>query len=188
MSEGKLSFICDVLRLFSGRNGSFVNLYAYRGLYRTLWNNHNGVFQQKMVRSVVIDLWRGSKHVSSLCASMQPYNGKPSLLNRILGVLCVFTCLACLRAYVLGVLPCLACLSCSRVWRACVLGFLACFWVHVLCVLACLLWWNVLHSYVFAFLACLALAYSRFYVIIYFVCINQGFAIKGKLLIHVNLS
>ena len=124
-----------------------------------------------------------------------------SLLNRVLGVLlrvrvlCVFTCFhACvllrLRATVLARLRAcvLSCLACSRVWRACVLACLACFCVRVLCVLTCLLWWNVLLSYVFACLACLALAYSRFYLIIYFACINQGFAIKRKLLVHVNLS
>ena len=37
-----------------------------------------------------------------------------------------------------------------------------------------------------ACLACLPLTYSRFCLIIYFVCINQDFAIKRKLLMHVN--
>ena len=84
---------------------------------------------------------------------------------------CVFTCLACLRACVL---TCLACL------HACVLTCLACLraCMYVLCLRA---------SYD-ACLACLPLTYSRFCLIIYFVCINQGFAIKRKLLIHVNLS
>ena len=74
---------------------------------------------------------------------------------------CVLTCLACLRAYVLGVPACLTCF-CTRVFklRAC---YDAC-------------------------LTCSALAYSRFCLIIVFVCTNQGFTIKGKLLIHVNLS
>ena len=64
---------------------------------------------------------------------------------------CVLTCLVCLRAYVLA---CLACL------RACLL---VCLPAHMLGVLTCLrawcafvrarlLWWNVLFSYVFAYL------------------------------------
>ena len=82
---------------------------------------------------------------------------------------CVLTCLACLRAYVL---TCLACL------RVCVLACLpAC--MHVLCLRA---------SYDDTCLACLPLTYSRFCLIIYFVCINQGLAIKRKLLIDVTLS
>ena len=100
-----------------------------------------------------------------------------SLLNRVLGVLacfaclraCVLTCLACLRAYVLGMPACL------RAWRARVL---ACFCTHVLNLRVCY----------DACLACSALAYSRFCLIIVFVCINQSFTIKGKLLIRVNLS
>ena len=87
---------------------------------------------------------------------------------------CVLACLACLCACVLACLACLracvlTCLACLRAWRAC---------MHVLCLRA---------SYD-ACLACLPLTYSRFCLIIYFVCINQGFAIKRKLLIHVNLS
>ena len=61
------------------------------------------------------------------------------------------------------------------------LGVLACFRarIRVLCLRA---------SY-HACLACLALTYSPFCLIIYFVCINQGFAVKRKLLmIHANLS
>ena len=98
------------------------------------------------------------------------------LRARVLGVL------TCLRAQVFGVLTCLPayvlvcsracvlkCLACSHAWRAC---------MHVLCLRA---------SYD-ACLVCLPLTYSRFCLIIYFVCINQGFAIKRKLLIHVNLS
>ena len=60
-----------------------------------------------------------------------------SLLNRLLGVLCVFTCLrahvlgviTCSRACVLGVpscLVCLTCLACLVCMRAYVLGVLAC--------------------------------------------------------------
>ena len=83
----------------------------------------------------------------------------------------VFVCLACLRAWCVCVLTCLhsyelACLACLR----------AC--MRVLCLRA---------SYD-ACLACLPLTYSHFCLIIYFVCINQGFAFKRKLLIHVNLS
>ena len=95
---------------------------------------------------------------------------------------CMLTCLACFRAYLL------ACLACLHVWCACMLAYFACFCVCMLSVLMCLLWWNVLLSYVFACLACLAFVYSRFCLIIYFVCINQVFSIKRKLLIHVNLT
>ena len=74
-----------------------------------------------------------------------------SLLNCVLGVLCVFACfgcsralrafvLTCLRAYVLSVLVCLP------AWRACVLTCLACLRA---CLLTCLRAW---HAYV---LACL---------------------------------
>ena len=133
-----------------------------------------------------------------------------SLLNRMLGVLPCSRALrvyvlACSRAWCVCVLPCLVCLRvsvltcfrasmlpCFRAWRAYVLACLSCLAclrasrahvLGVLCVLTCLLWWNVLLSSLF-----LCLAYSRFCLIIYFVCINQGFAIKRKLLIHVNLS
>ena len=90
---------------------------------------------------------------------------KWSLLNHVLGVL------ACSRAWRVCVPTCLhsyelACLACLR----------AC--MRVLCLRA---------SYD-AYLACLPLTYSHFCLIIYFVCIDQGFAIKRKLLIHVNLS
>ena len=88
-----------------------------------------------------------------------------SLVNRVLGVLCMVTCLTSLRAYVL---PCLACLAYSCAWRASVLTRLTCFSIRVLCLRACY----------DACLACLALAYLRVCLIIYFVCINQGFAIK----------
>ena len=96
-----------------------------------------------------------------------------SLLNCVLACLaclrvCVLACLACLRACLLTYL-CAHVLACLRAWRAC---------MHVLCLRA---------SYD-ACLACLPLTYSRFCLIIYFVCINQGFVIKRKLLIHVNLS
>ena len=94
-----------------------------------------------------------------------------SLLNRVLGVL---TWLACLRARVLGVL------ACSRAY---VLGVLTC----LACLRACMYMLCLRASYDACF-ACLPLTYSRFCLIIYFVCINQGFAIKRKLLIHVNLS
>ena len=91
----------------------------------------------------------------------------------------VLACLACLRAYVLGVLACLrACvlgvlgvLTCFRAWRAfvltCLVGLrawrawcawwaclLACFHAWRACLCACLLWWNVLFSYVSAYLVC----------------------------------
>ena len=91
------------------------------------------------------------------------------------GVLCVLACLACLPAYVLGVLACL---------RTSVLGVLAC----LTCLRARLLGVLYLRACYDARLACLALAYSRFCLIIYFVCINQGFAVNRKLLIHENLS
>ena len=81
---------------------------------------------------------------------------------------CVLACLACLRACLLTCLRAYV-PACPRAWHAC---------MHVLCLRA---------SYD-ACLACLPLTYSRFCLIIYFVCINQGFAIKRKLLIHVNLS
>ena len=80
----------------------------------------------------------------------------------------------------------------SRAWCACVLACLACLCAYVLTYLACLACFctrvlNLRTSYD-ACLACSALAYSRFCLIIIFVCINQGFTIKGKLLIRVNLS
>ena len=118
----------------------------------------------------------------------------PSLLNSVLGVLAWSSALrgyavACSRAWRVCVLTCLrawrvcvldgfACLALSYVWRACMLACLACFCIRVLC----------LRAFYDACLACLTLAYSRFCLIIHFVCINQDFAIKGKLLIHVNLS
>ena len=81
-------------------------------------------------------------------------------------VLCVFTCL---RAHVVGVLACLRAyvLKCLRARVLSVLNLRACY---------------------DACLACSALAYSRFCIIFYFVCINQGFTIKRKLSIHGNLS
>ena len=94
-------------------------------------------------------------------------------------VLCMFTCL---RSHVLGVFACL---------RACVLGVLACLRASVFgvfgCLRACIRVLCLRASYD-ACLACLALTYSFFCLVIYFVCINKGFAIKRKLLIHVNLS
>ena len=97
-------------------------------------------------------------------------------------VLCMFTCL---RSHVLGVFACLACL------RAYVLGVLACLRAFVFglfgCLRACIRVLCLRASYD-ACLACLALTYSFFCLVIYFVCINKGFAIKRKLLIHVNLS
>ena len=106
---------------------------------------------------------------------------------------CVLTCLACLRAHVLGVLACsrtyvLGVLTC---FRAHVRGVFTCLRAHVLGVLTCLracMYTLCLRASYDACFACLPLAYSRFCLIIYFVCINQGFAIKRKLLIHVNLS
>ena len=84
------------------------------------------------------------------------------------------------RAWRACVLACLTCLACLRAWRACVLTCSACLraCMYMLCLRA---------SYDACF-ACLPLTYSRFCLIIYFVCINQGFTIKRKLLIHVNLS
>ena len=72
-----------------------------------------------------------------------------SLLNCVLDVLCVFTCLRahvlcvlpCLGPYVLGVLTCLACLACLRAWR-----------VYVLSVLACLRVWCAYYDEMFIFL------------------------------------
>ena len=63
-----------------------------------------------------------------------------SLLNRVLGVLCVFKCL---RAYVLGVLLCLACLhayalTCLRACCACVLVMIKFFIFLRVCVLGVL--------------------------------------------------
>ena len=101
---------------------------------------------------------------------------KWSLLNRMLGMLacshvCVLTCLACLHACVLGVFACL---------RPGMLGMFVCLCacMSVLCLRA---------SYDVC-LACLPLMYPCFCLIIYFVCINQGFAIKRKLLIYANFS
>ena len=110
-----------------------------------------------------------------------------SLLNHVLGVLACFvclcvgvlTCLACLRVYVLACLArlCAYVFACLRARELVVLTCLgAC--MRMLCLRAS---YNVC-------LACLPLTYSRFCLIIYFVCINQGFAIKRKLLIYVNLS
>ena len=76
-----------------------------------------------------------------------------SLLNRVLGVL---ACSRALRVYVF---------ACSRAWRACVLTCLACFCAHVLNLRACY----------DACLACSALVYSRF-------CLIIVFSIKGKVL------
>ena len=119
-----------------------------------------------------------------------------SLLNRLLGVLacsralrvCVLACSRALRVCVFACL-CVCVLACSRAWCVCVLTCLcACVLVFLrawrVCVLACL---NARTSYD-ACLACLPLTYSRFCLIIYFVCMNQGFPIKRKLLIHVNLK
>ena len=81
----------------------------------------------------------------------------------------VLECLACLFPYVI---------TCLARLLACVFTCLRARVVGVLCLRAC---YDVC-------LACLALAHSRFCLIIYFVWINQGFAIKRKLLTHVNLS
>ena len=79
--------------------------------------------------------------------------------------------LACSRAWRVYMLTCLrACLTCLRAWRARVLSVLL--YSH-----ASLTWRTHL-----------ALAYSCFCLIIYFVYINQDFAIKTKLLIYVDLS
>ena len=100
---------------------------------------------------------------------------------------CVFVCLragmlgvfACLRAGVLGVLTC---------WRAYVLACLRSYVLGVFaCLHACMCVFCLRASYD-ACLASLPLTCSRFCLIIYFVCINQGFAIKRKLLIYANLS
>ena len=112
----------------------------------------------------------------------------------VLGCLCAYklSVLACLRAYVLGML------ACYHAWHACKLLCLACLRARAFDVFACS---RASCAFVFAYftflrvcvlsvlvLPCLALAYSRFCLIIYFGSINQGFAIKRKLLIHVNLS
>ena len=70
-----------------------------------------------------------------------------SLLNRMLGVLCVFTCLrahvvgtlTCLRAYALGVLSWLACLRDWHARRAYVLSVHACLRAWCTCARACML-------------------------------------------------
>ena len=85
---------------------------------------------------------------------------------------CMFACFACLRACVLTCLVRLR--AYGATWLACLrASVLACLRGRVLLCsrgfFMCLLRWNVLLSYVFA---CLALAYLRFYLIIYFVCIN----------------
>ena len=75
----------------------------------------------------------------------------------------MFACLRALRVYVL---------PCSRAWRAFVL-------VCLTYMVAMMGAWHAQHRR-----TCLI----RFCLIIVFVCINQGFTIKGKLLIRVNLS
>ena len=109
--------------------------------------------------------------------------------------------LACSRAHVLGVFACLRAglLGVFACLRACVLGMLACLRAYVLaslrsyvlaylaCLRACIRVLCLRASYD-ACLACLPLTYSRFCLIIYFVCLNQGFAIKRKLLIYINLN
>ena len=92
---------------------------------------------------------------------------------------CVLTCLACLRVCMLAYLACLRAyvLVCLRAFVLCVFACL-CACIRVLC----------LHASYDACLAYLPLTFSRFCLIISFVRINQGFAIKRKLLIHVNLS
>ena len=102
-------------------------------------------------------------------------------------VLCVFACWHAWRVCVL---------TCWRAWRAYVLAcwrayVLACLRSYVLGVFACLhacMCVFCLRASYDACLASLPLTCSRFCLIIYFVCINQGFAIKRKLLIYANLS
>ena len=120
------------------------------------------------VKALSVDLvnsWLNISLDEKLATKVRWFNGKSFSLptKSAKSRACVLACLVCLRARVLDVL------ACSRAWRAC---------MHVLCLRA---------SYD-ACLACLPLTYSRFCLIIYFVCISQGFAIKRKLLIHVNLS
>ena len=102
-------------------------------------------------------------------------------------VLCVFVCL---RAGMLGVFACLACLR-AYVLACLRAGVLACLRSYVFGVFACLhacMCVFCLRASYDACLASLPLTCSRFCLIIYFVCINQGFAIKRKLLIYANLS
>ena len=73
----------------------------------------------------------------------------------------------------------------SRAWRACVLACFACLRACVLSVLMCLACFCIR---VLNLRACYAGCFACFGLIIVFVCINQGFTIKGKLLIRVNLS
>ena len=77
----------------------------------------------------------------------------------------VLACLTCLSARVLGVL------LYSLALRAYVLAMMKCFTFLPVCMLGVL-----------------SIGVLTFYLIIYFFCINQGFGIKRKLLIHVNLS
>ena len=92
-----------------------------------------------------------------------------SLLNCVLGVLCVLACFGCSRALRAFVLTCLrayllSVLACLPAWRACVLTCLACLRACVLtCLRACVLTYLVcLHACVrgcynemFYFLTCL---------------------------------
>ena len=111
---------------------------------------------------------------------------------------CVLACLACLRACVLTclrawcgtVLPCLACLrpyllACSRAWRARVFDVLAhsrAWCAYVLDIMKC---FTFLRFFVLGVLSIGVLTFLSNYL---FFCISQGFAIKRKLLIQVNLS
>ena len=94
----------------------------------------------------------------------------PSLLNRVLGVL---ACFACLRSCVL------TCLACLGAWRVSVFSVLVCLRVSCACVLACLVRFCThvlnLRACYDACLACSALAYERF-------CLIIVFTIKGKVL------
>ena len=104
-----------------------------------------------------------------------PYIRKPSLLNRVLGVLacsralcvymlacfaclraCVLTCLECLRAYVLERLRAsvVMCLVCFRAWRAYVLLCLMCFRVYVLLMMKCFIFLRVCVLGVLFYLIC----------------------------------
>ena len=98
----------------------------------------------------------------------------------------------CLRAYVLG------CLAHLRAWRAYVLGVLACLTCLHASLLGVLLCLRALRAYVLAMmkyftflpvcmLDVLSIGVLTFCLFTFF-CINQGFGIKRKPLIHVNLS
>ena len=108
--------------------------------------------------------------VLAYSAYLRPYV-LACLCDYVLGMFAysVFACSRAWRTRLFDMLVCLraSVLPCFCAWRACVFDVLACSrpWrAFVLCVLTCLLWWNVLLSYVFAWLACLTLEYSEIFI------------------------